>query len=131
MEPQRMGAIKKKRAKYEWLVILLIIAVAGTIGAGVYNKRTAVKRADLLQNQLSQLRTAVTIYKTLNKTNPPNMAVLANETFHFEGSDKAQPYITNMEIDANGHIIDPFGNTYHYDVRSGWIASSTEGYQNW
>ena len=132
MDQQPIGMGKKKRAKYEWLVMVLVIAVASAIGMGVYNKRAAVEKADLLQNQLSQLRTAVTVYKTLNRANPPALSNLVNETLNFaDPAAQPQPYVTNMNVDNGGNIVDPFGHEYHYDAVTGWVASTTEGYQNW
>ena len=132
MDQQPIGMGKKKRARYEWLVMLLVIAVASAIGMGVYNKRAAVEKADLLQNQLSQLRTAVTVYKTLNKANPPALSSLVNETLNFsDPAAQPQPYVTNMHVDNAGNIVDPFGHEYQYDAATGWVASTTEGYQNW
>lgn len=131
MNPRVDLPMKKKRPKYEWLVLLVVMAVASGLGYNVATKRESLQKTQLLQNELSQLRTAVTIYKTLNKANPPNLNVLTMERFNFAGTDQTMPYVSNVRVNPDGHVLDPFGQPYAYDAQSGWVASVTDGFQNW
>ena len=128
MEGQEVGRPKKNRAKYEVLVILIVIAAAVVAGVFLYKGKSDLNNEKLLQAQLAQLRLAVTTYKMLNKVNPPDLASLTKLTYSFEPGETAKRYISNMSLSKNGKLLDPFGNPYIYDATKGWVACTTPGY---
>lgn len=128
MEGQEVVKPKKNRAKYEVLVILIVVVAAVVAGIMLHRGKSDLNNGKLLQAQLSQLRLAITTYKTLNKVNPPDLTSLTKLTYSFEPGEAAKPYLSNMGTSKDGKLLDPFGNPYVYDASKGWVASTTPGY---
>jgi hypothetical protein len=93
-----------------------------------------------LMIELSNLRKAVNFYAMLNSRLPPSLKELLNKKAavaksDIEGKDyKIQivgNYVESMTTDLGGHPLDPFGNRYNYDPKTGKVWSSTSGYEKW
>jgi type II secretory pathway pseudopilin PulG len=122
---------KKPRAKYEWIVIAVLLAASIVIAFGIYTKRDEAKKGRLLLAELANIRSAVTMYKTLNKANPPSLEALTKLNYSFEPGQPAKPYLESIKISPKGEAVDPFGSSYKYDASSGWVASGSKGYDKW
>lgn len=122
---------KKPRAKYEWIIIAVVLVAALVIAFGIYTKRDATKKGQILLSELSNIRSAVTMYKTLNRANPPSLEALTKLNYSFEPGQPGRPYLDKVITGKSGKIVDPFGNPYKYDNSSGWATSSSKGYDKW
>jgi len=131
MDDHEVGRAKKKRARYEVLIILIVIVAAVIAGFGIFKERGKVDKGQLLRTELEQIRAAVSTYKALNKVNPADLESLTKLTYSFEPGEKAIPYLQNVKVDKKGQLLDPFGHVYNYNPRSGWVASTTPGYLDW
>lgn len=126
-----MSLIGLKRKWYEGLsVTLIVIAVAFLVGSNVYYQQRAGKQRALFY-QLQILRNSLNLYKMVNRKNPENLKVLATGIYKFPGDELTRRYVDNAPIDARGEVVDPFSNPYDYDSATGWLRSSTRGYEFW
>ncbi len=121
---------KKPRAKYEWVIIAVVMVAAIVIAFGIYTKRDSAQKGKLLISELSNIRSSISLYKTLNKTNPPNIEALTEVNYSFDRGSPARPYLEGVTTN-DGKIVDPFGHTYEYNTSNAWVTSSTKGYENW
>lgn len=122
---------KKPRPKYEWAVLGAAFVAAIVIAFGIYTKRDAAQKGKLLISELSNIRSAVTTYKMLNKVNPPSIDDLSKLNYSFEPGEAAKPYLNKVKTNTKGEAIDPFGNPYKYDAQTGWVVSITKGFEKW
>lgn len=125
------GKAPNARARFEW-VILLVVLVAGTaVTLGLLHIRGKAQRSELLLRELSQLRSAVALYKTVMKANPPSLTSLAKETYHLSLAEEPRPFLFGIRPAPNGRLVDPFGHAYVYDLQNGWVHSITKGFETW
>lgn len=125
------GKSVRKRKWYEVLLVLVLVgSVAGLMGASSYYEYKSNQQKSLLY-QLQILRNTLNLYKLVTKSNPESLAELATGSYTFPGEEVARPYIQNAPIDKEGRVVDPFGSEYEYDSETGWIRSSTTGYEFW
>lgn len=122
---------KKPRAKFEWGVIVVVLVAAIVVAFGIYSKRDEVRKGKILLSELDSIRSSVTMYKTLNKANPPSLEALAKLNYSFDVGEAGKPYIEKAKYGKDGKMIDPFGNPYKYDNQTGWVASSSKNYDKW
>jgi hypothetical protein len=40
-------------------------------------------------------------------------------------------YIEGMAVDNESNLLDTFGAPYRYESKTGWVRSSTKGYESW
>jgi hypothetical protein len=120
---------KVKRSPFELLVVLVVVGLTIVLGASLYAGRTKIEKSNMLINEMSALRSAILLYKIVNHKNVPDLAVLATTEYNMGGVER--PYIEHLPMDKSGKIIDPFGNPYLYDSKSGWVSSSTRGCERW
>lgn len=129
-----MDHVETPKAKRKWyeplLIVMLVAAICGLLGANSYYERINSQQKSLLY-QLQILRNALNLYKLVNHTNPTSLTELATGSFEFPGEGVTRPYVLNAPIDKNGQVVDPFGSMYTYDAETGWIRSGTSGYEFW
>jgi len=122
---------KKPRAKFEWAIIAVVLIAAIVVAFGIYTKRDGVRKGKVLFSELENIRSAVTMYKTLNKANPPSLEALTKLNYSFEPGQPGKPYLEKVKMGKEGNVLDPFGNPYKYDSKNGWVTSATKGYDKW
>ena len=131
MAEQNIVGPKKKRAKYEVIVLVVVIVAAVIVGYGVYSARAKAEKSKLMISELEQVRSAIITYKTLNKTNPPDLTSLTKMTYTFAPGERPKTYLANIPTNKKGQLIDPFGNPYKYELDNGWVYSTTANYKGW
>lgn len=122
---------KKPRARFEWVIIAVVLVASIAVVFGIYTKRDSVAKGKVMLAELANIRSAITTYKTLNKANPPSLEALAKLNYSFEPGQIGRPYLEKVNLDEKGQILDPFGNPYKYDNKTGWVVSSSRGYKRW
>jgi len=112
--------------------ILVAIAVV-TFGIMLISLRYEGKlnNQKTLFYQIQAIRTAINLYKAINRTNPPTLIALVTETYTFPDEERHRTYLEGASLGDSGSFSDPFGNPYTYDADSGWVHSSTKGYEFW
>ncbi|PIU57707.1 MAG: hypothetical protein COS89_03830 [Deltaproteobacteria bacterium CG07_land_8_20_14_0_80_38_7] len=118
------------RAKYEVVVVVILVVLCVGLTIGLYSSRTKVENDKVLMNELTAMRTAVSLYMTLNKAVPPNLNTLMTATYD-AGDGVKRSYLDKLQLNVEGGLVDPFGNAYGYDATRGYVYSTTKGYSNW
>lgn len=131
MEGQEVGSVKKSRAKYEIVIIILVILAAVVVALGISRARDKAEKGKLLLAELDQVRAAVQIYVDLNKSTPPDLASLVQKKYSFSPGETPQPYLAGATLNKEGELIDPFGNPYIYDKKTGRVSSATKDFEQW
>jgi len=122
---------KKPRAKFEWVIIAVVLVAAIVVAFGIYGKRDNLNKSKLLISELENVRSAVQMYKTMNKANPPSLTSLTKLNYSFEPGQAGRPYLNSNAVNSKGDMVDPFGNPYKYDNKTGWVVSTTKGFEKW
>jgi hypothetical protein len=116
-----------------WENILLLVVFVGMlafiVNSYVLEQRTVKQRA--LYYQLMLMRQGVNLYTTMEKAFPKNLVELGVTTYSVPGSQAQQRYVERLPLNTEGIVIDPFGNPYRYDRKTGRMMSSTPGYEFW
>ena len=120
---------KGRHSPFEIIVIVIVVTLTVLLGAGLYAGRMKVQKSNLMVQELSMLRSSLTLYKTVNHVNAPSLEDLAAS--EYEVGDGKRPYVDRLPLSKDGNIIDPFGNKYEYDPKTGWVSSTTSGFERW
>ncbi|MFH0799883.1 MAG: type II secretion system protein GspG [Pseudomonadota bacterium] len=120
---------KQKRPAYETVIVALVVGLSLVLGIGLYSGRARIQKSNLLIQELAMLRSSVTVYKMLNGKNPESLEELAASTYKVDSMPR--PYIDRLPRSQNGGVVDPFGNPYRYDIKSGWVCSGTPEFARW
>ena len=121
----------KPRARFEWVIIAVVLVAAIVVAFGIYTKRDNLSKSKMLISDLENIRSAVQMYKTMNKANPPSLTALTKLNYSFEPGQAGKPYLESKALNEKGNIVDPFGNPYKYDSKTGWVVSETKGFEKW
>lgn len=126
-----MGFEKPQRKWFERvMVVMLIIVVSSLVGSNVYYQMKSGKQRTLFY-QLQILRSSINLYKLINNKNPDSLEEIATGYYKFPGEEITKRYIENAPINKDGNVVDPFGKEYYYDGKTGWLRSSSTGYEFW
>lgn len=120
---------KKRMTQNVLLVAVAVITLAIVITSNHFENR--IHNQKLLYYQLQAIRTSVNLFKAINKRNPHSLNELAVAEYQFPGDDHARRFIEILDADHTGTPLDPFGHQYIYEFDSGWVRSSTPGYEYW
>lgn len=120
----------RKRNWENAVLIVIVLVTVGLMAASVRFERL-VGNQKLMFYQLQALRTSVNLFKAITKRNPINLVELATSEYSFEGESASHRYLEVPPTDKKGEIVDPFGHPYFYDSGTGWVRSSTSGYEFW
>lgn len=118
------------RSTLEIVIVVVIVALVVVLSVGIYAGQNKLNKGKVLISELTAMRAGVTLYKKLNKINPPSLDVLANERYE-AGDGRRHSYLDKVHRNEESNIIDPFGQSYRYNAKSGWVQSTTKGYERW
>lgn len=121
--------LKRQRPTYEIVIVTAIVVLTVAMSIGLYSARSRVVKGNLLVSELANLRGAILLYQKLHRANPPGLEVLVLGTY--EIGETKQPYLERLPADPGGKLRDPFGGAYRYDPETGWVSSTTSGYERW
>jgi len=118
-----------RRSPFEFVVVAIVVGLTVVLAAGLYSGRKKEQKSNLLVQELGMLRSGVTLYRTVHHENATSLEELAAK--EYEVGDAKRPYIEQLPMSKDGRIVDPFGNPYAYDPKTGWVSSTTEGFERW
>jgi len=119
------------KRNYERLALCLVaVLTVAIMGVSIHFERQ-ISNQKAMFYQLQALRTSVNLYKAITRRNPKTLHAMLDEEYSFPGEEMARRYLQGVMLDKKGEIVDPFGNPYTYDDISGWVRSSTSGYEYW
>lgn len=133
-------------AAFNTLVTCILIAILISTGMAYYLQVIRRAREVALQSELVNLRMAILLFTINNRRFPASLQelvgkkyLLPNEEFSI-AADKIvverrsiyqRSYLETSSVDAEGRILDPFGNPYRYDPRRGQVMPTEEEYAFW
>ena len=112
------------------VVIVVVLVVAFLVGANIYYQRLDTRQKALFY-QLQIMRNAINLYKIVEKKNPGSLVELGEGMYTFPGDKETKKFLLNAPFNKDGEMVDPFDSVYMYDNRTGWVRSSTNGYEMW
>lgn len=119
----------KRNLERATLAIVAFLTVAIMAASLHFERQLSNQKA--MFYQLQAIRTSVNLYKAINRRNPENLGILVMDVYSFPGEEETRKYLHGMSANEKGELLDPFGNPYSYDYVSGWVRSSTPGYEYW
>lgn len=124
--------IAMKHGRFIERLFLLLISIGAVyfVAYTVYSDLRATKQRTLYY-QLQILRMGVNIYQLVNHRNPLSIEDLFTRTYQLPGNPSQRHFVEGIAAEANGRILDPFNNSFFYDPMTGWIRSTTSGYEFW
>ncbi|MFH0799994.1 MAG: hypothetical protein V2A66_07440 [Pseudomonadota bacterium] len=121
----------QKRPGWELLIVVIVFVVAGVLLGMGYKQQGKLEKERALHYQLQVLRTAELLYESVNKAKPESLTQLSEGRFQAEADGPKHLYIDPPPVLIGGKAVDPFGNPYAYDARTGRIKSTTQGFGSW
>lgn len=126
-----MNISGQKRSGIEYVVItMVVLLVALLVGANIYYQQEEEKQKSLYY-ELQMIRGGINLFKIVEQRNPTNLVELGRGVYKFPGDMETKKYLTNVPFNGSGEMVDPFGNEFFYDFKTGWVRSATSGYEMW
>lgn len=120
---------KAKRSVWEIIVVAVVVTLTVIMSAAIYARRVDAEKGRLLMRELVMLRSSLVLYMIVNHERVESLAELQSRRYGVGGV--VLPYADELPVSDDGEVIDPFGNPYHYDKKSGWVSSTTSGFELW
>jgi len=121
------------RTTFETLLITSIVGVLLVIAVSNFLSSVRLTREAALRIELSNIRTSIILYVTLNRRYPASLMDMVREGYTLPtGSGLIKyKYIEGMAVDKGGNLLDTFGAPFTYESKRGCVKSSTKGYESW
>ena len=121
------------RTTFETLLITSLVGILLVIAISNFLTSVRLVREVALRSELGNIRTAVILYITLNRRYPASLRDMVREGYTLPtGSGLIKyKYIEGMAVDKDGNLLDTFGAPFTYESQTGWVKSSTKGYESW
>lgn len=107
---------RSRRSGWEWFVIGGVVLLSMWLSLALYAKRDRVFKERLLIWELQTLRNYVAASMLENRKMPSDLKEVVSPWSIVHGPLSEQ---------------DPFGSPYHYNPQTGWVATTTPGYNQW
>lgn len=123
--------------------IITLCAISILIGVVIpkYQRVTIDAQEVALKTGLTNIRTSIRLFRMLNDRNPGSLRELIENKVLLSariGKDTSsgpifldEKYLEAQALDAQGRLIDVFGNQYAYDPIRGEVRTATKGYERW
>lgn len=121
------------RTVFETLLITSLVGILLFIAVSNFIISLRLTREAALRIELSNIRTSIILYVTLNRRYPASLSDMVREDYTLPtGSGLIKyKYIEGMAVDKDGNLLDTFGAPFTYESKIGWVKSSTKGYESW
>jgi len=123
------------------VITLCLIGVLIGVAIPKYNRVASEAQEAALKMGLTNIRTSIRLFRMLNERNPRSLKELIENDVLFPARIGKEPsagpifldekYLVKQAQDAEGYLVDAFGNRYAYDPVRGEVRASTKGYESW
>jgi type II secretory pathway pseudopilin PulG len=123
------------------LVSFCLIGILIGVVIPKYQRVAREAQEAALKMGLANIRTSIRLFRVLNERNPRSIKELMENDVLLPariGPDPAsgpifldEKYLMKHALDAEGYLVDAFGNRYAYDPVRGEVKASTKGYESW
>ncbi|MBN1282450.1 MAG: hypothetical protein JXA24_01585 [Proteobacteria bacterium] len=118
-----------RRSPFEVFAVAAAVAASLAISISFYAARADFEKGRVLASELSAIRSSVLAYIAVRGATPDALADLFRSGYETGGEQR--PFLHPQGMLEDGGLVDPFGNPYLYRRESGWVFSSTPGYERW
>jgi len=121
------------RTTFETLLITSLVGILLVIAISNFLTSVKLVRGSALRIELSNIRTAITLYITLNRRYPASLKDMVREGYALPigGELIKYKYFEGMAVDKDGNLLDTFGAPFTYERKTGRAKSSSKGYESW
>lgn len=121
------------RTTFETLLITSLVGILLVVAISNFLISVRLARGAALRMELSNIRTSIILYITLNRRYPESLRDMVRERYVLPtgGGLIKNQYLEGMAVDKDGNLLDPFGAPFTYERKTGWVKSSTNGYESW
>lgn len=120
-----------KRRWVEAVLAVVILALVGGVSFVTFQAERRLQQQKVLFFELQIMRSAINLYKLVNRQNPASLTALATGVYQLPGDGSTHKYIDHAPTGPDGSVKDPFGEAYAYDPATGWVRSQARGYEFW
>jgi type II secretory pathway pseudopilin PulG len=123
------------------LISLCLIGVLAGVVIPHYLRLAHEARETALKMGLANIRRSIGLFRMLNERNPGSLNELIEKNVMLPSRMGPDPsagsiflddkYLAAQALDAQGRLVDAFGNRYAYDPAHGQVKASTKGYESW
>ena len=115
------------------MVLVVAFVSALILVAYNYTVEEKVTKEQQLMSELKVLRSGLKLFTVVENRKPKDLIELCSARFTFLGDGRNQGFVElgMIEIDDKGRLIDPYGNSFAYDEKTLWVASTTPGFKDW
>ncbi len=123
------------------LISLCLIGILVGVFIPHYLRLAHEARETALKMELGNIRRSIGLFRMLNERNPGSLKELIENNVLLPariGKNSYtgpiffdEKYLVAQAQDAQGNLVDSFGNLYAYDPVHGQVRTSTKGYESW
>lgn len=122
------------------VITLVLIGILIGVVIPRYERVARAAQEVALRTELTNIRTSIKLFRLINKRYPESLKEMIEKKVMlparigsdaYTGSIYEHSYLIVNALDSEGNILDPFGNRFIYDPRTGEVRTSTEGYEQW
>lgn len=131
-----MFLLRSEKGRSLWENLVLGALLVGMIYVAVlyYGKVSDQARMMVLESDMRNIRLGISLYLYKNRTVPEDIRDLEKKEcieYTAGGELIKREYVKLITKDEEGYPLDPFGNRYGYDPKTGMVHPTTPGYENW
>lgn len=131
-----MFFLRGERGRSLWENLVLGTLLVGMIYVAVlyYGKVADQARMKVLESDMRNMRLGISLYLYKNGTVPKDIRDLEKRDvieYTAGGELIRREYVKLITKDEEGYPVDPFGNRYRYEPKTGMVHPTTPGYENW
>lgn len=117
----------------ETLFVCIMVGLLIVVAIPYYQRLALEAKEVTLRATLVNIRGGIELYQVLQQHYPADLKSLVHKKYLLPVRDEiiSGEYLMAQAVDADGNLLDPFGNRYRYDPLTGRAASSTKGYESW
>jgi general secretion pathway protein G len=125
---------KSGRTVFETVIILSLLGILLVVAINRFLKHERAAKETILHGELANIRTSIRLYEVINGKFPESLEELTKGEYlqaYDEDTVIKGKYLKMKAVDESGVPLDPFGNKYGYDKKTGKIKCLTRGYEGW
>jgi len=122
---------KKKRRFWEYIVLAIVLAIAGFFLVQEGASQVRHFKELMLRHQIWRVRNAVVMYYSMFSSMPPDLVVLTQTKVVEPRSGVSFPILEGVKIGKKGFVVDTFGYPYDYDNQTGRVSSTAPCCKLW
>jgi type II secretory pathway pseudopilin PulG len=131
-----MFPLPSERGRGLWETLILAAVIGCICYAIIFSVRQLSNQAKVkvLEADMRNMRLGLDLYLYQKGKYPEDIRVLERDKFiEYTAAGKIikKSYVELITKDEEGYPIDPFGNRYHYDAKTGIVHPTSPGYKDW